>query len=87
MGRPRKTESLELKVMTLQELEKLWADYIGRLPETPIEYTPSYATFCARNPSFWHSIKDRRMAQMQKLHLIETNVIDYYENTNEPMLS
>lgn len=84
MGRPKKELTPEIKVMTLQELEILWGEYLGKPPENPIETNPNYFAYCRSNPTFWRANMEKRMAQLQKLHLIETTVIDYYQNTQQP---
>jgi hypothetical protein len=87
MARPRKAKTIETKTITLQELEKLWGEYLGKRLETPIELSPNYHSYCKRNPSFWYANKEKRLAQLQKLHLIETTTLDWYENNFQPQIT
>ena len=72
------------KVITLQQLEDLWAEHLYRTTGLlqpkgfPIEKAPAFFTACKRSWSFFGEQKRKRDQQLAILDMIDTHEIDYY---------
>jgi len=53
--------------------------------EYPIELTPAWRSYCRSNWTAFADAKQRRLEQLAYLDMVETHVIDYYEET-KPIL-
>ena len=79
-----------MRTITLLELEKLWSKHLSALDgklhvvQHPMELSPAYPSYCRRNWTAWQENKQRRMQQLAELDMIETHLIDYYED-NDPI--
>ena len=75
------------RIITLVELESLYAKYqeekTGKIvrPETPMELSPAWNSYCKNNWIAFQKGKERRQYQLVELDMIETHEIDYYVNT------
>jgi hypothetical protein len=78
---------MDKKVITLFDLEKLWAEYLqtqdGKVHtiEHPMELSPAYISYCRRSWSAWTTQKEKRIYQLATLDMLETVLIDYYIET------
>lgn len=81
----------EKKLITLFELERRYAkkqeEEYGIIirPEHPQELSPAWPSFCKRNWTAWHKLKEKRYEQLVYLEIHETHEVDYYKTT-EPIM-
>jgi hypothetical protein len=74
-------------VITLEQLETMVAAKLseesGRhvKPQQPIELSPAWGSYCKSKWGVWGRQLDYRTQQLIMLDIIDTHVIDYYENT------
>ena len=80
------------KIITLHDLEKLWAEYQGKktgkiiVPDFPQELTPAWRSYCHKRFGAWQELHRKRKIQLGALGILETHDIDFYLDNEEIIL-
>jgi hypothetical protein len=80
------TEQTTLTVITLKDLEDLWAKWLyeqtgtPQKAEYPQELTPAWIPYCKSHWGAYESMLEKREKQLKMMGMDKTHQIDWYAN-------